>query len=555
MLKRIHISNIALIDKLDVEFDAGFSALTGETGAGKTILIEAVGFVLGERASRESIQSGAERGSVEAVFTVDKDGPAAEYLRRQELYEGEELTLYRELSLSGRNSCRINGTLVSAAELKALGDLLCDMHGQHAHQSLLNSRTHLELLDSYAQSNRDGLMDRLAAKRDEAADAYRRKKALLDSIRERERRLEMIAYQLKEIEAAGLKAGEEEELEAQKKRMQSAEEISEGLNAAHERLNGENGSLPGLFEARAALRPLCEFDPEYKAAYERLEEAYYTLEDVGFTLRDAVHSFQFDPRLLEEAESRLALIHSLKRKYGASIAEILNYRDRLALERDELLMGEANLEQLEKVEQRARDDFEKLCLELSSRRQEAAQALKGALAVELAALGMPNARFSVEFERVPAEQLSENGIDEAEFYLSANRGEPLKPLVKVASGGEISRIMLAFKVVLASSDHIDTLIFDEIDTGISGLIANEVAKKMEELSRSHQLLCVTHLAQIAARADRHYIVYKEVFGDSTRSRVRLLSESERAPELARIMGSDGRDKAALEHAEHMLRND
>lgn len=552
MLNRIRISHIALIDELDIEFDAGFSVLTGETGAGKSILIEAVGFVLGERANRGSIQTGADKGSVEAVFTIAEQGPAAEFLKERELYYDTEVTLYRELSVSGRNSCRINGTLVSAAELKSLGDLLCDMHGQHAHQSLLNSKTHIGILDGFANSAEGGLKDRLEAARQTALKAGSKRRELSRSLRERERRLESIAYQLSEIEKANLRAGEEEELSAQKRRMQNARQISDGLNAAYEAVYGDAGAINSTAEARRAMGPLSDYAEEYKEVGERIDEAYYLLEDVSLTLRDLSLSFRFDPEELENAESRLALIYGLKRKYGASIEEILAYAEELANEREQLLLGEANIEQLEKEERAALALFKELAAELSSRRKAAAKVLCEAVPKELSGMGMNDVSFSVRFNELAAEELNENGIDEVEFYLSANRGEPEKPLARVASGGEISRIMLAFKVVLSSSDHIETLIFDEIDTGISGLIANAVADKMEQLSRSHQLLCVTHLPQIASAAAHHFSVYKEIVNDRTVSSVRLLSKEERIVEIARIMGSDACDKAAIEHAQRMI---
>lgn len=553
MLKSLDISHIALIDKLHIPFDAGFSALTGETGAGKSILIESVGFVLGERASRESIQTGASKASVEAVFEIRSDSPAAEFLKEQELFEGQEVTLYRELSASGKNSCRINGTLVSASELKSLGDLLCDMHGQHAHQSLLNSKTHLGLLDSFAHSNSDGLVDRLNEARLAAQQAYSRRTALQTSLQERTRRLETIDYQLKEIDASNLQAGEEEELLALRKRMQNAQTILDGLNSAYTSLYESDGALQRLSEARRSLQPLTDFDSSYEQAHDRLEESYYAVEDVSFILRDALSTFQFDAQTQEETENRLALLHSLKRKYGGTVEEILAYRNKIFDEQSMLLSCESSMEELKKAEVQARNNFEKLCQTLSLRRKEAADKLGTALVKELAQMGMPHAQFSVSFSEISALELHENGIDEVEFLLSANRGEPQKSLVKVASGGEISRIMLAFKVVLAKSDHIDTLIFDEIDAGISGLVANAVADKMLELSKEHQVLCVTHLPQIAARANWHFGIYKQTEAERTYSTARLLSTDERIRELARIMGSDQNDVAAIEHATNMLK--
>ena len=553
MLRHLTISNIALIDKLSLDFEEGFSALTGETGAGKSILIEAVGLALGERAYRESIRTGAQKGSVEALFTVQEGTPAAEYLLEHELYDGEEVVLYRELYMSGKSVCRINGTLVSAAELKTVGDLLVDMHGQHAHQSLLNDKTHLGLLDAFAESDRDGLLTRMQQERRQALDARSAREKLQSSLKERARRLDVIAYELKEIDSAQLQPGEEEQLETRKKQLQNFAAIEENLQAAYDALYEEQGALNQISEAKRCLSALGEYGEEYQAAAQQTEEAYYSLEDVAYSLRDALNGLSFDPNALDEIESRLYQIEQLKRKYGANIEEILEYGETLRAEQAELLGGEDRLTELEQAEQAAISAFTADARLLSERRKAGANRLKQAIEANLKDMGMPFASFSAGFSPLSPEDLSENGVDEMSFLFSANKGEPEKPLVRVASGGEISRVMLAFKVALSHADAIDTLIFDEIDTGISGLIANSVAKKMQELSRAHQLLCVTHLAQIAARADRQYYIYKETLGESTRSAVKPLSEEERPAELARIMGSVN-DPLAIQHARNLLRS-
>ena len=553
MLRHLTISNIALIDKLSLDFEEGFSALTGETGAGKSILIEAVGLALGERAYRENIRTGAQKGSVEALFTVREGSPAAEYLLEHELYDGEEVVLYRELYMSGKSVCRINGTLVSAAELKTVGDMLVDMHGQHAHQSLLNEKTHLGLLDAFAESDGDGLMTRMQEERRQALDARSAREKLQGSLKERARRLDVIDFELKEIDGAQLQPGEEEQLEARKKQLQNFAAIEENLQAAYDALYEEQGALNQISEAKRCLSALGEYGEEYRTAAQQTEEAYYSLEDVAYSLRDALNGLSFDPDTLTEIESRLYQIEQLKRKYGANIEEVLEYGETLRREQAELLGGEDRLAELEQAERGAIEAFSADAQRLSQRRLEGAQRLKLAIEENLKDMGMPFASFSAGFSPISPESLSENGVDEMSFLFSANRGEPEKPLVRVASGGEISRVMLAFKAALSHADAIDTLIFDEIDTGISGLIANSVAKKMQELSRSHQLLCVTHLAQIAARADRQYYIYKETQGETTRSAVKPLSEEERPAELARIMGSVN-DPLAIQHARNLLRS-
>ena len=550
MLQKLVVTNIALMDALTINFHEGFSALTGETGAGKSILIEAVGFVLGERASRESIRTGEQKASAEGWFRIKEDSPAAAFLKERELYEGEETVLYRELNQSGRNVCRINGTLVTAGEMKKLGELLVDMHGQHAHQSLLDADTHLGLLDAFAGDAEQ--LQSMRSQRETALAAREKRQKLQRAMGERTRRLGVIDYELKEINGAALTDGEEEALFQQRRKLQNFAQVQENLQGAYDALYGESGALGSVSEASRCLNALKEYGAEYEASAQQTEGAYYALEDVSYTLRDALRELAYDPGALEEIEGRLFLIEELKRKYGVSIAEILRYRDGLEKENQALLGGEETLAELEKQEKEAVDAFRREALALSAFRREAAQRLKTVIEKNLQDMGMAHASFTAGFTAVPCEELGENGVDTMEFLFSANRGEGEKPLVKVASGGEISRIMLAFKAALLEADAIDTLIFDEIDTGISGLIAHTVAKKMRQLSRSHQVLCVTHLAQIAAYADRQYFIHKETLGDKTVSRARELTEEERPAELARIMGSV-HDEAALEHARGLLK--
>ncbi len=552
MLTRLQVSNIALIDKSDIAFDAGFSVLTGETGAGKSILIESVNFVLGERASRESIRTGADKASVEATFLLSETSPVRDYLCARQLDNGDELVLYRELSLSGRNVCRVNGTLVSASELKEVGDLLVDLHGQHAHQSLLNPETHLELIDAYAKSDSDGLKSRMEEAREEALRAERDLNILKNGLRERERRIDALRFQMQEIDAVSPVDGEEEQLEADRLRMRNAETIIGGLNAAYDALFSDGGSLSTLTDARDALNRIGAYDEGYRALAGRTDEAYYSIEDVAYELRDQRNAFSFDPELLEQTESRLAALQNLKRKYGASIAEILAYREKIETEWTVLNDGENRIEELERAYREAVDRFGMLAEKLSERRKAASERLMRETVSELGGMGMPHAVMETAFTAIPKEQLSETGVDTVAFLLSANRGEPVKPLIKVASGGEMSRIMLAMKAALSDADRIETLIFDEIDTGISGMVANAVALKMRALGRKHQVLCVTHLPQIAACADTQYVAYKYSDEQKTHSVTRRLTEAERPKEIARIMGSDENDTAAMEHARQLL---
>lgn len=551
MLARLHISNIALIDKSDIEFDAGFSVLTGETGAGKSILIESVSFVLGDRASRENIRTGASKASVEAEFVLREDSPAAKYLSSRGMDDGPKVILYRELSASGRNVCRINGTLVTASELKELGNLLADLHGQHEHQSLLDSSTHIHLIDAYSEDARNRL-EKMSRARSEAIQLRDELNKMRMDLSTRMQRIDQLNYQIAEIDRISPADGEEEELETRRNVLRNAEEITDGLNRAYEALFSDGGALSSLSDARESLQAIGQYDPEYRKMSESTDESYYNIEDVAYTLRDARAAFSYDPVELETIESRLASIQNLKRKYGASIREILEYREKIGKELTLLTDSDNQIETKEKAFRIALDTFTRCAEELSESRKRAAETLCEAAVNQMKDMGMPHARFETEFRRVPASELMENGVDEVEFLLSANRGEPVKPLTKVASGGEISRIMLALKIALSDADRIDTLIFDEIDTGISGMVANAVARKMYDLSRNHQILCVTHLPQIAAYADIHYVAMKTSDEQSTRSTTVRLERSQRADELARIMGSGSGETEAVAHASRLL---
>lgn len=553
MLRRIHIRNIALITEQAIEFDDGFSVLTGETGAGKSIIIESFNFVLGERASRELIKYGAQKASAEAVFVILETEPAAAILREMELYpEDGELVLYRELSQTGKNVCRVNGTLVGTAMLKQIGDALIDIHGQHAHQSLLDPKKHLALLDQFAGAETLRLKQETA----EAYHAYTEAKRALDGSvmneRERAQKCDLYSYQLQEIEKAELRDGEEEELLDERKKLQNAQQIMEALAAGTEGLSGEMGALTALTETLRQLNGIRSYGEEYETLADKLQESYYAVEDAAYTLRDLRDGFSYDPQSLDSIEWRLELISQLKRKYGADIAEILAYAEKIGEEYQQLLTIEERRDQMQADYERAKERYLDVAGKLSKERHAAAARLKAALLPELSDLGMPGAAFEVQIERMNGEAPSATGYDAVEFLLSANRGEPIKALARVASGGELSRIMLAFKTVLAAVDGIPTMVFDEIDTGISGKIGTVVAEKMSEIAKRHQVLCVTHLAQIAAYADAHYLIEKQTEDEHTRSSTVRLDADGHCREVARIMGGETDDGVALLHARRLI---
>lgn len=553
MLKTLTIRNVALIERLSVSFDAGFSALTGETGAGKSIIIEALNFVLGERGSRELIRTGAQKAAVEATFLLSPGGPVFDVLDALELEaEDGELVLSRELSLAGKNVCRVNGTLVSAAALKQVGDLLVDIHGQHEHQSLLDARRHLPLLDRFAAGETAPLLEQLgerfAAVRAAGSALH---EAEMDE-RERAHRLDLLAYQIRELDAAQLQEGEEEALAEQRRVLQNAQSIMDALETGVASLSGEGGALEPLSAARRAMAGAAQYRADYADVAEKLNDGYYALEDLSYTLRDLRDAFHYDPEELNRIEERLELLSRLKRKYGADTAEMLRYRQKIGEEYELLDTFEQRRGALVQAYDEALAAYTALAQQLSAARRRAAEALRERLLPELSDLGMPHASFSVRFDRLPGDAPSAGGVDEAEFLLSANSGEPLKPLARVASGGEISRIMLAFKRVLADSDGIATLVFDEIDSGVSGQIGNAVAQKMRQIACTRQVLCITHLPQIAACAQAQYHVFKQEMDGKTVSSIVRLDDEGRCRELARIMGSRADDPVALRHARQLL---
>lgn len=553
MLNRIQIRNVALIDRAEITFFDGFSVLTGETGAGKSILIEAFNFVLGERASRDLIKTGTDKASVEATFSVSPKDTVCRVLESQSIdIEDGELILSRELSTAGKNTCRINGTLVSTAVLKQVGDTLVDIHGQHAHQTLLNPKLHLSMLDAFAgEAIRKTLKQTEDAFR-RAREAYRLLNAEELDERERERRIDLLSYEIKEIDDAALADGEEEELDDERKLLQNAQMIVEALSGASDRLSGNGDGLVNASEALRALDSIADYHKDYSDAAERLREVYYQLEDVAYTIRDLNSAFSYDPKRLDEVEWRLEQIYKLKRKYGANIAEILAYREKCANELDGIQQSEERKAELAATYAREQRAYTVAATELSKLRHQAAERFRELLLPELKDLGMPSASFSIAFQRLEGDLPGETGFDDAEFLLSANRGEPEKPLAKVASGGELSRVMLSFKSVLADSDHIPTMVFDEIDTGVSGRIGTAVAVKMREIASKHQVLCITHLPQIAAYAKQQYLVYKETENDRTRSNCILLDDEQRVKTIAGIMGSGTDDEVALRHARNLI---
>ena len=555
MLQSLYLENIALIEKLGIELFPGFNVLTGETGAGKSIIIDAVNFVLGERTSRDLIRNGAARAKVEAVFSLNEGDAAFAALDALGIeYDGNELILSRELSAAGRNACRVNGTLVPVASLKSVSDTLVDIHGQHEHQALLDAENHISYLDAYCHAESLPIIEKIDAIVSRRNELMLKRNSGFSSEREREREMDMLRYQIEEIASANLEADEEERLSAEKTVLLNAERIRTALETAHMALSGaeEGSALSAIDTARRSMRDIAALNKDYEALGDKIEELYYAAEDISFVLRDTSENVESDMQRLEEIEQRLKLISDLKRKYGRTVEDVIDFGKDAGTKLSELENAEALAAELDAKLDKLKAEYNVAADELSKVRRAAGDRLKRDVLNELKDLGMAKAMFDVALSDASGGEPRKGGRETAEFMLSANPGEPLKLLEKVASGGELSRIMLCFKSIFADNDRVPTLIFDEIDTGISGRTAAVVGEKMLGIAKKHQVICVTHLAQIAALADAHLMVRKYDDGKNTFVETRQLNEEEKVQRIAQMMDGESDSPSALTHARELI---
>lgn len=554
MLERLIIENVALIDRLDLELGRGFTVLTGETGAGKSIIIDGIELVLGGRGSRELITHGKQKCRAEAVFDISGEPQAQSALRELGIEaEDGEVTVMRELSVSGKSTARVNGVLLPVAMLKTLTGCLADIHGQHEHQSLLDDKNHLGVIDAYGEKSIAPAASRVGEVYGRYAAVRQKLNAGFLSEAERERRIDILKYQINEIESASPKAGEEESIKEELTLLTNAERIADALNGAGGALGGEPGAVSLLKRAADELSGVAGFSKQYEELSARLLDLYYEVEDASYSVRDLRLSAEFDPGRIDELEGRLDVLDGLKHKYGRTVGEVLEFADAARRELDSLTSGAEQRERLQAEKAALEAEYFSAAAQLTDARKKAADELCRLAREQLAALGMKKARISAAFAAPESPEPRENGMDEVSLLLSANEGEPLKPLSKVASGGELSRIMLALKTVITDADGIPTLVFDEVDTGISGSAANTVGLRMKHIAARHQVLCVTHLPQIAAFADTHFAVSKHEENGRTVTRVKRLEGAERPAELARIMGAEGDVSAAVSHAEELIK--
>ena len=563
MLQEIRITNFAIIENLAIEFHFGLNVLTGETGAGKSIILDALNLILGGRADTDTIRSGASTATVEACFTLDDPQTLAMIADLGIDVDNGEVIIKRIISSSEKNRTYLNNSNLTVAALSAIGDRLIDIHGQHDHQSLLHPETHVDLLDHYGR-----LMQNRAEFQEHYA-AYQKTLQTLKQIQthqgERLQRQDLLNFQIGEIDKAGLSVGEDDDLKNEKNKLNHAEKLHQSVQNALDTLADNDGSVLELLgRVDRELQGLPEIDPALETQAQRGQTAYLEAQELAEELRDYQKTIEFNPARLEEIEDRLAEINGLKRKYGNDIATILEYRETIGQELATLSLGEESIDTLKEEIKTQQKALAGLAVELAKQREQAAEKLKKAVEKELRDLNMKHVQFSVRFVyETDAEGFTTyknkktrthaNGIGEIEFLFSPNPGEDLRPLAKIASGGEISRVMLALKSILNEQDPVPVMVFDEVDSGISGSVAEKVGVKLKKIAEQKQILCITHLPQIAGMADSHYRVHKTVSGKRTRSTIIELDYEHRVEEIARMSGGETITETTLKHAREMIK--
>lgn len=540
MISNLHIKNIGIIDDISINFNTGFNVLTGETGAGKTLIVDSLCIIAGGRFSKDMIRKEQDHSFVELCL----------YLPENENAIDGNIIVSREIYTNGRNLCKINGRLVTVTELKNFMKNIIDIHGQLDNQIILDATSHIEYLDNFSKEE----LEETKSKYRELYENYNNIKNELKSNygddKEKQRKLDLLKYQLDEIEDANLKIGEDEELEIARNKILNSEKISENLQQIDIEI-GEN-AIDAISKAVKALEKIEGIDEKYQEKSNNLKSIYYDLQELARDINYFKEDIDFDEEERQKVETRLDLIFSLKRKYGNNIEEIIAYKEEIEEEINKIENLEEYIIKLKKEKNDLEEKMEKLCLQMNDIRNRNAITLATNINKQLQDLEMKNAMFKITIKHNDNNEFNENGLDKVEFCIRTNIGEETKPLIKIASGGEMSRIMLAIKNVLADTDKVPVLVFDEIDTGISGIAANSVAEKMKQIARNHQVLCVTHLAPIAAKGDYNYFINKEIIENETKTKVRLLTEEETIEEIARI-ASGNVTELAIKHAKE-LRN-
>lgn len=549
MLTSLKIENVAIIESAAIEFGCGLNVLTGETGAGKSIVIDSINAILGERTSREIIRTGAQSAKVYAVFEDVNENVKAFLDENGIDCEDGVLIINRTLNRDGKNICRLNGAPVTVSMLRELGGELIDIHGQHDSQSLLSPEKHCGFVDGFAENS--GLISDYREKYRRLCEIRNSLKKLTTDESSKSQRIDFLTYQIDELEKSDITPGERDELKARKALINNSQKVMESLNTAYMALKADGAGIDMISNAESEISNASEYMESLGEASEKITDIRYELDDIAELVRDAMSEIEYDPSELDDIEERLDLLYRLSKKYGETEEDMLEYLAKAREELESIAFSEEKVRELQKQEKTAIVEAEAAADRLTESRKTAGEKLSRAICSELEFLDMPNVRFVVKLEDIG---LTENGRDGVEFLISANVGEEPKPLAKIASGGELSRIMLAIKNVLAETDGVDTMIFDEIDTGVSGRAAQKIAMKLRSASKGRQVICVTHLAQIAAQGDVHLYISKSVSDGKTYTNIKSLIEEERVSEIARIMGGMEITRLQLESAREMLAN-
>ena len=556
MLSKLTIKNVALIDSAEIEFCAGLNVLSGETGAGKSVILDSVNFVLGAKADKTMIRYGETECMVKAEFSVPEDSKAVHALREMDIDTDGDIIISRKFSESGKNSIKLNGNTVTVSMLRKVTDSLVDVHGQSEHFFLLKESNQLRTLDGVAGGELIPEKEKLSGLLSELRQIDRQINLLGGDVKERGRRLDILKFQIDEIEAVDLKEGEEEELLAKRNKINNLEKIISAVREATEALSGENGALDCIRSAKRAMSGIARLDEEYSSAYERLEGIALDADDIAETLSEMGDELYFDEDEARETETRLDAITALKRKYGANKKEIDAYLKKSREEYELLSDCEGQYAILTEKSERVRKQIYEVCRKITSLRKKSGEAFCRRVTEELKTLNIRNAKFEIQFDDYTPEDAASagaNGLDRICFLFSANAGEPLKPLGKIISGGEMSRFMLAIKTQLSDVNEISTYIFDEIDAGISGKTAKVVGEKFAKIAKNMQIIAVSHLAQIAAMSDREFLIEKREEDGKTHTQVRALDEKEKTQEIVRLLGGEEGEEFAVKHAEELLK--
>ncbi|WP_125982663.1 DNA repair protein RecN [Loigolactobacillus iwatensis] len=554
MLQELAIRDFAIIEKLNIEFDSGMTVLTGETGAGKSIIIDAVGLLAGGRGSQEFIRTGASKARLQGQFHLPTTAVTFSLLDKYGIeHHDQDVLLQRDLHRSGRNVCRINGQLVNTATLKEIGETIVDIHGQNEHQELMHAEKHLGLLDEFSKQEVVPVRTRYEAAYQTYQQLNRAYQKRLANEKEWAQRLDMLRFQVDEIEAAQLKENEEVTLTKEKDHLSNFQQINDALQHSYDAISSDEAeTLDHIGAAMTDLQQIADFDDNYKSLAESVQTAYYTLQDVSSDILKQTDLLDWDEGRLDEIEKRLEVIEQLKHKYGDSTTQILHYYHKIKQELQQMEATENDEGQLEADVAAAKDKLLTIGEQLTKIRKKGAKQLAQAIHQQLRELYMEKTVFSVVFKPQSGTHFYATGLDDVEFYIQTNPGETARPLAKIASGGELSRMMLALKTIFTRSQGITSIVFDEVDTGVSGRVAQAIADKISGIARFSQVLCITHLPQVAAMSDHHFFIQKQIVGKRTKTTVEALTLNSRVDELARMLAGTTVTKLTLEHAKELL---